>query len=103
MSRASTLRGKIGLCALSATLAACAPAAMGNGPDVTSEAVYTLSVGDVVTDLYSSDGDSGRANRVKFRLADIDAPETGGVGAPGGAKCEAERELASRPRRRSWE
>ena len=30
---------------------------------------------------------------MKFRLADIDAPETGGVGARGGAKCEAEREL----------
>jgi len=28
---------------------------------------------------------------MKFRLADVDAPETGGVGARGGAKCEAER------------
>lgn len=30
---------------------------------------------------------------MKFRLADVDAPETGGVGAIGGAKCEFEREL----------
>ena len=31
---------------------------------------------------------------LKFRLNDIDAPETGGVGAAiGGAKCEKEREL----------
>lgn len=30
---------------------------------------------------------------MKFRLADVDAPETGGVGARGGAKCEAERAL----------
>ena len=30
---------------------------------------------------------------MKFRLADVDAPETGGVGARGGAKCESEREI----------
>lgn len=30
---------------------------------------------------------------MKFRLANVDAPETGGVGARGGAKCEYEREL----------
>ena len=30
---------------------------------------------------------------MKFRLANVDAPETGGVGARGGAKCEFEREL----------
>jgi|GEM_PF-1100185 len=76
-------------------LASCAPSASlaeDRGTDDT-EGVYTLSVGDVVTDLYWSDGDSGRANGLKFRLADIDAPETGGVGARGGAECEAEREL----------
>jgi len=43
--------------------------------------------------LYWSDGDSGRLNGVNFRLANIDAPETGGIGARGGAKCEAERIL----------
>ena len=30
---------------------------------------------------------------MKFRLANVDAPETGGVGARGGAKCESERDL----------
>jgi len=49
--------------------------------------------------IYWSDGDSGRISMndgpvLKFRLNDIDAPETGGVGAAiGGAKCEAERAL----------
>ena len=47
----------------------------------------------VVKSIYWSDGDSGRINEtLKFRLNDVDAPETGGVGAAiGGAKCEAER------------
>jgi endonuclease YncB( thermonuclease family) len=48
---------------------------------------------DPVTSLYWSDGDSGRADGVEFRLADVDAPETGPVGSRGGAKCEAERML----------
>lgn len=44
--------------------------------------------------IYWSDGDSGRINGTDFRLADVDAPETGGVGAAiGGAQCEREREL----------
>ena len=43
--------------------------------------------------IYWSDGDSGRIEGGKFRLANVDAPETGGVGARGGAKCEYEREL----------
>ena len=43
--------------------------------------------------IYWADGDSGRIDGMKFRLANVDAPETGGVGAIGGAKCEAEREL----------
>ena len=40
------------------------------------------------------DGGSGRINgNLKFRLNDVDAGETGGVGAAiGGAKCELERE-----------
>lgn len=45
------------------------------------------------TDIYWSDGDSGRIDGMKFRLANVDAPETGGVGARGGAKCESERDL----------
>lgn len=46
-----------------------------------------------ITSIYWSDGDSGRINGdLKFRLNDVDAPETGGVGAAiGGAKCELER------------
>lgn len=48
---------------------------------------------DSVKSIYWSDGDSGRADGVAFRLADVDAPETGGVGSRGGAKCEREREL----------
>ncbi len=46
-----------------------------------------------VADIYWSDGDSGRVDGVRFRLADVDAPETGAVGARGGAKCEGERAL----------
>jgi len=46
-----------------------------------------------ITSIYWSDADSGRINGdIKFRLNNIDAPETGGVGAAiGGAKCELER------------
>lgn len=48
----------------------------------------------IINSIYWSDGDSGRINgELKFRLNDVDAPETGGVGAAiGGAKCELERE-----------
>ena len=43
--------------------------------------------------IYWSDGDSGRLGELKFRLANIDAPETGSMKQRGGAKCEHEREL----------
>lgn len=44
--------------------------------------------------VYWSDADSGRlSDGTRFRLHGVDAPETGGVGARGGAQCEAEREL----------
>lgn len=43
--------------------------------------------------IYWSDGDSGRIDGQPFRLANVDSPETGGVGARGGARCEAEREI----------
>lgn len=46
---------------------------------------------DTYTSVYWSDGDSGRLGEMKFRLSNVDAPETGGVGSRGGAKCEAER------------
>ena len=43
--------------------------------------------------IYWSDGDSGRIDGQAFRLANVDSPETGGVGAIGGARCEGEREI----------
>ena len=46
-----------------------------------------------ITQIYWSDGDSGRLDKQKFRLANIDAPETGSQKQRGGAKCEAEREI----------
>lgn len=48
--------------------------------------------GPAIQSVYWSDGDSGRLDGMKFRLANIDAPETGGIGSIGGAKCELERE-----------
>lgn len=47
-----------------------------------------------IAKIYWSDADSGKLNgKVDFRLANVDAPETGGVGAAiGGAKCERERD-----------
>ena len=56
-------------------------------------AAQTNPTAAATTSIYWSDGDSGRIDGMKFRLANVDAPETGGVGAIGGAKCEFEREL----------
>lgn len=65
-------------------------------PEVKAEDTL-LSTGTIIESIYWSDGDSGRANHIKFRLSDADAPETGGVGAAiGGAKCEKEREWGFR-------
>jgi endonuclease YncB( thermonuclease family) len=50
-------------------------------------------VGSVINSVYWSDGDSGRIDGVKFRLANVDAPETGSLKQRGGAKCESEREI----------
>ena len=50
--------------------------------------------GEAVRSVYWSDGDSGRLDGKPFRLSNVDAPEKGGVGSQGGAKCEAEREQA---------
>ena len=58
-----------------------------------SEPVAFQITGSEEPSIYWSDGDSGRIDGMKFRLADVDAPETGGVGAIGGAKCESERAL----------
>ena len=48
---------------------------------------------DTVASIYWSDGDSGRIDGERFRLANVDAPETGNVGANNGAQCESERRL----------
>ena len=45
-------------------------------------------------DVIWVDGDSGEIDGVRFRLKDVDAPETGPVGRSGGAECEAEARLA---------
>jgi len=59
----------------------CSADAQNNTPDV---------VGQVYNTIYWSDGDSGRLDGLKFRLANIDAPETGRLGQRSGAKCELE-------------
>ena len=53
----------------------------------------TSSISETYNSIYWSDGDSGRLGKLKFRLANIDAPETGSMKQRGGAKCEYEREL----------
>ena len=53
----------------------------------------TSSTSETYSSIYWSDGDSGRLGKLKFRLANIDAPETGSMKQRGGAKCEYEREL----------
>ena len=53
----------------------------------------TSSTSETYSSIYWSDGDSGRLSKLKFRLANIDAPETGSLKQRGGAKCEIEREL----------
>ena len=71
-------------------LAACSALASdardsGEASNLTTERTYSS--------IYWSDGDSGRLGKLKFRLANIDAPETGSMKQRGGAKCEAEREI----------
>ena len=66
------------------------PIEVSEAPAVETSTTAQVSIGAI----YWSDGDSGRLDGVAFRLRDVDAPETGGVGAAiGGAKCEQEREL----------
>lgn len=60
---------------------------------LTATAVFLAACAHAENSIYWSDGDSGRLNGIPFRLANVDAPETGGVGARGGAKCEEERAL----------
>ena len=53
----------------------------------------TSSISKTYDSIYWSDGDSGRLGKLKFRLANIDAPETGSMKQRGGAKCESERAI----------
>ena len=64
----------------------CAPS---NAQDVVPS-VYDKAA--IYTSIYWSDADSGRLGKLKFRLANVDAPETGSMKQRGGAKCEFERE-----------
>lgn len=52
-----------------------------------------LAASKTYSSIYWSDADSGRLGKLKFRLANVDAPETGSMKQRGGAKCEYEREI----------
>lgn len=88
------MKRHIFLCALSALLiAACAEVRVPSVADSEPAAPALEQPETAATQsVYWSDGDSGRLDGMKFRLANIDAPETGGIGSIGGAKCELERE-----------
>lgn len=62
------------------------------GCSASAEDVPHNIVGLIIKSVYWSDGDSGRIDGIKFRLANVDAPETGSLKQRGGAKCELERE-----------
>ena len=54
---------------------------------------HAAQTSQTYSSIYWSDGDSGRLGKIKFRLANIDAPETRSLKQRGGAKCEAERAI----------
>ena len=67
---------------------------VGCAPSNAQDAVPSVyDKADVYSSIYWSDADSGRLGKLKFRLANVDAPETGSMKQRGGAKCEFEREL----------
>ena len=78
------------LCALTLSVAMLMGCTQSRASDASSE---KLSTSETYSSIYWSDGDSGRLGQRKFRLANIDAPETGSLKQRGGAKCEFEREL----------
>ncbi len=78
------------VCALGAALIITFFAALSGSAQ---ESTGTLKAGAAVKSIYWSDGDSGVIDKVEFRLANVDAPETGRTGSQRGAKCEAERAL----------
>lgn len=58
--------------------------------------ITRVSYADPVSWIRWLDGDSGYADGVPFRLADVDAPETKPVRVTDGAKCEHERALGQK-------
>lgn len=73
------------ICLLSLPLCSCGNHDSVEGENnITDEAIYSS--------IYWSDGDSGKLGDIRFRLANIDAPETRSMKQVGGAKCELERE-----------
>ena len=94
--RLTTAINLIAMTVLAATVIACSEPHSQTTPQTTTNTQANIQAEPqpiTIRSIYWSDGDSGRLNgSLKFRLNDIDAPETGGVGAAiGGAKCEAER------------
>ena len=78
------------LCAFTLSVAMLMGCTQSRASDASSE---KSSTSENYSSIYWSDGDSGRLGQLKFRLANIDAPETGSLKQRGGAKCEYEREL----------
>ena len=73
--------------ALGAILSSCSPS---TAQQAASSAYDTAAS---YSSIYWSDADSGKIGEIKFRLANVDAPETGSLKQRGGAKCEYERKL----------
>lgn len=77
---------------LSLTLLGCEMPTASTAPAEPSPQAASVGPGVAITSIQWDDADSGDINGVRFRLSNIDAPETGGVGAAvGAALCEAER------------
>jgi len=63
---------------------------VGCAPSNAQDAVpSTYDKAAIYTSIYWSDADSGRLGKLKFRLANVDAPETGSMKQRGGAKDKA--------------
>jgi endonuclease YncB( thermonuclease family) len=83
-----------GLAGAGLLLAALAHGACSAPPAASAAPAPSASTAETALSVYWSDGDSGRlSDGTKFRLHGIDAPETGSMKAPGGARCETERVL----------
>jgi len=93
-----------GLAGAGLLLAGLAHGACSASPAASATPVPTVSTAETALTVYWSDGDSGRlSDGTKFRLHGIDAPETGSMKVPGGARCEAERVLGFEARQAAVE